>query len=35
LGYEPTFDIRAGVNEFIKWYRNNRGWYEPLVRNPS
>ena len=35
LGYEPTFDIRAGVNEFIEWYRSNRGWYEPLVRNPS
>ena len=33
LGYEPTEDIRSGVGEFIDWYRENREWYEPLVRS--
>ncbi|MCO8244777.1 MULTISPECIES: GDP-mannose 4,6-dehydratase [unclassified Haladaptatus] len=33
IGYEPTRDIRAGVEEFIDWYRTNRDWYEPLVVN--
>jgi UDP-glucose 4-epimerase len=32
LGYEPTRDIREGVREFIDWYRANRVWDEPLVR---
>jgi len=32
LGYEPTYDIRDGVSQFIDWYRDNREWYEPLVR---
>jgi UDP-glucose 4-epimerase len=31
LGYEPTYTIREGVEEFIQWYRTNREWYEPLV----
>ena len=32
LGYEPSRTIREGVGEFIDWYRDNRDWYEPLVR---
>ena len=32
LGYEPTYSIREGVAAFIEWYRENRDWYEPLVR---
>ncbi len=32
LGYEPTVDIRDGVNQFIDWYRANEEWYDPLVR---
>jgi UDP-glucose 4-epimerase len=31
LGYEPSTSIREGVEAFIEWYRENRGWYEPLV----
>ncbi len=31
IGYEPTRDIQEGVSEFIEWYEQNRGWYEPLV----
>jgi UDP-glucose 4-epimerase len=33
IGYEPSRDIREGVREFIEWYEDNRGWYEPLVVN--
>jgi UDP-glucose 4-epimerase len=33
LGYEPTTTIREGVRKFIIWYRENREWYDPLVRN--
>ncbi len=32
LGYEPVVGIRAGVDRFIAWYRENRDWYDPLVR---
>ncbi len=32
LGYEPSRTVREGVGEFIDWYRENRDWYEPLVR---
>lgn len=32
LGYEPSMTIREGVGRFIDWYRANRDWYEPLVR---
>ncbi|MCU4719311.1 SDR family oxidoreductase [Halapricum hydrolyticum] len=32
LGYEPSHTIREGVGKFIEWYRDNRDWYEPLVR---
>jgi UDP-glucose 4-epimerase len=32
LGYDPEHTIREGVGEFVAWYRENREWYEPLVR---
>jgi len=32
IGYEPTRTITEGVAEFIDWYRENRDWYEELVR---
>ena len=32
LDYEPSYTIRDGVEAFIEWYRDNRDWYEPLVR---
>ena len=33
IGYEPTVDIREGVETFINWYRENEDWYDPLVRS--
>ncbi len=25
LGYDPKFDFRTGIKQFIKWYKNNKG----------
>jgi len=33
IGYEPDYTIREGVAAFVEWYRDNRDWYEPLVRS--
>jgi dTDP-glucose 4,6-dehydratase len=30
LGYEPQVSFENGLKETIKWYRNNRAWWEPL-----
>ncbi|WP_246988396.1 GDP-mannose 4,6-dehydratase [Halorientalis marina] len=32
IDYEPTTTIREGVERFTEWYRDNRDWYEPLIR---
>jgi dTDP-glucose 4,6-dehydratase len=31
LGYAPRKDFRAGLAETVRWYRDNRAWWEPLV----
>ncbi|TYT62004.1 SDR family oxidoreductase [Natrialba swarupiae] len=33
LGYEPSVSIEAGAKQFVEWYRRNKDWYDPLVRN--
>ena len=33
IGYEPTKDIREGVESFIEWYQANEAWYDLLVRD--
>jgi UDP-glucose 4-epimerase len=33
IGYDPSTDVREGVGRFVDWYRDNREWYEPLVRS--
>ena len=30
LGYEPKVDFKQGLAETVKWYRENRSWWEPL-----
>lgn len=31
LGWEPKFtDFESGLADTIKWYTDNRGWWEPL-----
>ena len=31
LGYEPSVDIREGVEQFVTWYQENEAWYRPLA----
>jgi dTDP-glucose 4,6-dehydratase len=30
LGYEPLVPFEAGLGATVDWYRDNRGWWEPL-----
>ncbi|MFI6892710.1 dTDP-glucose 4,6-dehydratase [Streptomyces sp. NPDC050256] len=30
LGYEPRKDFHTGLAETVRWYRENRSWWEPL-----
>ncbi len=30
LGYAPRVDIDTGLRDTVDWYKNNRGWWEPL-----
>jgi dTDP-glucose 4,6-dehydratase len=30
LGYAPSVDFESGLAETIRWYRDNRAWWEPL-----
>ncbi|WP_282689668.1 MULTISPECIES: dTDP-glucose 4,6-dehydratase [unclassified Streptomyces] len=32
LGYAPRKDFREGLAETVRWYRDNRAWWEPLVK---
>ena len=31
LGWEPEYDFEKGIDETIRWYQNNKEWWEPLV----
>ncbi|AVG24574.1 dTDP-glucose 4,6-dehydratase [Pontimonas salivibrio] len=30
LGYAPEVDFQEGLADVVQWYRDNRGWWEPL-----
>ncbi len=30
LGWEPTIPFQEGMVETVRWYENNRAWWEPL-----
>jgi dTDP-glucose 4,6-dehydratase len=30
LGYAPTIDLATGLADTVRWYRDNRAWWEPL-----
>jgi len=32
LGWEPKVDFDSGFSETVRWYRNNPGWWEPLLK---
>jgi dTDP-glucose 4,6-dehydratase len=31
LGYEPLVPFEQGLADVVQWYRDNRGWWEPLI----
>lgn len=35
LGYRPEVDFKLGLADTVKWYRDNRQWWEPLKTNPN
>jgi dTDP-glucose 4,6-dehydratase len=34
LGYAPRVDLGTGLAETVRWYVENRSWWEPLRRRP-
>ncbi|MET8835578.1 dTDP-glucose 4,6-dehydratase [Micromonospora sp. NPDC004540] len=30
LGYAPSIDLERGLAQTVRWYRDNRAWWEPL-----
>jgi dTDP-glucose 4,6-dehydratase len=32
MGYAPRIPFRDGIEETVRWYRENRDWWEPLRR---
>jgi dTDP-glucose 4,6-dehydratase len=35
LGYRPTIDFEQGLEETIRWYSDNRAWWQPLKERAS
>ena len=33
LDWRPRMDLERGLEETVRWYLANRGWWEPLRRN--
>ncbi|QOC91635.1 dTDP-glucose 4,6-dehydratase [Micromonospora craniellae] len=31
LGYAPSIPLEAGLADTVRWYRDNRSWWEPLT----
>ena len=31
LGWEPQFDMRAGVTKLVEWYNENRAWAKDIL----
>ncbi|MGH3715043.1 MAG: dTDP-glucose 4,6-dehydratase [Micromonosporaceae bacterium] len=32
LGYEPRVPFQTGLADTVRWYQDNRGWWEPLKK---
>ncbi|MET8357552.1 dTDP-glucose 4,6-dehydratase [Micromonospora sp. NPDC005171] len=35
LGYQPSITLDQGLADTVRWYRDNRGWWEPLKSAPT
>ena len=33
LGFVPTYNLSSEIPNIVKWYRENRAWWEPLKRS--
>jgi dTDP-glucose 4,6-dehydratase len=31
LGYKPTVSFESGIRDTIEWYKENKGWWTPLI----
>jgi dTDP-glucose 4,6-dehydratase len=34
LGYAPAVPFEQGLADTVRWYREHRGWWEPLKNAP-
>jgi dTDP-glucose 4,6-dehydratase len=32
LGWAPQESFESGIRKTVRWYMENRGWWEPLLR---
>ncbi|MEU8257343.1 dTDP-glucose 4,6-dehydratase [Micromonospora inaquosa] len=35
LGYHPSITLDQGLTDTVRWYRDNRAWWEPLKSTPA
>jgi dTDP-glucose 4,6-dehydratase len=35
MGYSPGVPFREGLEATVRWYADNRAWWEPLKRSDS
>ena len=35
LGYAPRTPFKEGLQATVRWYEDNRGWWEPLKQKAS
>jgi dTDP-glucose 4,6-dehydratase len=33
MGYAPRIPFGEGLAQTVRWYQDNRGWWEPLKRS--
>jgi dTDP-glucose 4,6-dehydratase len=33
MGYTPRIAFSEGLKETVRWYQENRGWWEPLKQD--
>jgi dTDP-glucose 4,6-dehydratase len=35
MGYAPSVPFRQGLEATVRWYADNRAWWEPLKRQSA
>jgi|SRR5690625_90541 len=31
LGFRPRYELKAGIRQTVRWYQDNRGWWEDIL----